>query len=108
MSVANRFDGLRKLIIGLTTRATLNGLQPDQRVLKDLGERLKTNFFVFTFDSDTPEILTQARMFAPAIGIDEDPVTGNGNGPLGAYLVHNKLFCTMETILNLPRSRVKR
>ena len=27
-------------------------------------------------------------MFAPAIGIAEDPVTGNANGPLGAYLVH--------------------
>lgn len=27
-------------------------------------------------------------MFAPAIGINEDPVTGNANGPLGAYLVH--------------------
>lgn len=26
-------------------------------------------------------------MFAPAIGINEDPVTGNGHGPLGAYLV---------------------
>jgi PhzF family phenazine biosynthesis protein len=26
-------------------------------------------------------------MFAPAIGINEDPVTGNGNGPFGAYLV---------------------
>ena len=25
-------------------------------------------------------------MFAPAIGISEDPVTGNANGPLGAYL----------------------
>jgi len=30
-------------------------------------------------------------MFAPAIGINEDPVTGNANGPLGAYLVHYKL-----------------
>nr|WP_273193438.1 PhzF family phenazine biosynthesis isomerase [Oleidesulfovibrio alaskensis] len=28
------------------------------------------------------------RMFAPAIGIDEDPVTGNANGPCGAYLSH--------------------
>ena len=25
-------------------------------------------------------------MFSPAIGISEDPVTGNANGPLGAYL----------------------
>jgi PhzF family phenazine biosynthesis protein len=30
-------------------------------------------------------------MFAPAIGINEDPVTGNANGPLGAYLVHHQL-----------------
>lgn len=83
--------GHGKLIVGLKSRVTLNGLQPDQNVLKKLGKKLKTNFFVFTFDSDTPEILTHARMFAPTIGIDEDPVTGNGNGPLGAYLVQNKL-----------------
>lgn len=30
-------------------------------------------------------------MFASAIGIKEDPVTGNGNGPLGAYLVKYEL-----------------
>lgn len=30
-------------------------------------------------------------MFAPAIGINEDPVTGNANGPLGAYLVYYNL-----------------
>ena len=31
-------------------------------------------------------------MFAPAIGIAEDPVTGNANGPLGAYFVTYGLF----------------
>lgn len=31
-------------------------------------------------------------MFAPAIGINEDPVTGNANGPLGGYLVQNNLI----------------
>lgn len=30
-------------------------------------------------------------MFAPEIGIGEDPVTGNANGPLGAYLVKHGL-----------------
>ncbi len=29
--------------------------------------------------------------FLPPIGIPEDPVTGNANGPLGAYLIHHKL-----------------
>jgi PhzF family phenazine biosynthesis protein len=44
---------------------------------------------VFTFDSDNKNILTYGRMFAPAIGITEDPVTGNANGPLGGYLIQN-------------------
>lgn len=48
-------------------------------------------YFVFTFDSDASEILTYGRMFAPAIGINEDPVTGNAHGPLGGYLIQNKI-----------------
>ncbi len=40
---------------------------------------------------ETPGTTVHSRMFAPAIGIPEDPVTGNGNGPLGAYLVHHRL-----------------
>lgn len=31
-------------------------------------------------------------MFSPAIGIVEDPVTGNANGPMGAWLVHHNLM----------------
>lgn len=38
-------------------------------------------------------------MFAPAIGIEEDPVTGNANGPLGAYLVKYKLVTTDNSML---------
>ena len=33
-------------------------------------------------------------MFAPAIGINEDPVTGNANGPLGGYLIENKIIAS--------------
>uniref|UniRef100_UPI00321ACA75 PhzF family phenazine biosynthesis protein n=1 Tax=Chryseobacterium sp. TaxID=1871047 RepID=UPI00321ACA75 len=44
------------------------------------------------FDSDDKEVLTYGRMFAPAIGIQEDPVTGNANGPLGGYLIQNKII----------------
>ena len=37
-------------------------------------------------------------MFAPAIGINEDPVTGNANGPLGGYLIQNKIINSKENI----------
>jgi len=30
-------------------------------------------------------------MFSPAIGVNEDPVTGNANCALGAYLVYHNL-----------------
>ena len=48
-------------------------------------------YYVFTLDSKEDDILIKGRMFAPAIGINEDPVTGNANGPLGAYLVYHQL-----------------
>lgn len=84
--------GHSKVMIGIHSRAKLNQLTPDLAELKRISSLIKCNgYFVFTFDSDDPGILTHGRMFAPAIGIDEDPVTGNANGPLGAYLVKNKL-----------------
>ena len=82
--------GHSKAIIGIKSRATLNSLTPDMTLLSNISRRIRSmGFFIFTLDSDIDEILTHARMFAPAIGIQEDHVTGNGNGPLGAYLVHN-------------------
>ena len=79
--------GHSKVLIGIKSRETLNRLSPDFRRLAYLSPSIGSNgYFVFTFDSDEAEILTYGRMFAPAIGIDEDPVTGNAHGPLGAYI----------------------
>ena len=84
--------GHSKVMIGIKNRKKLNDLSPDFNDLASLSKLIKCNgYFVFTFDSDTPEILTYGRMFAPAIGINEDPVTGNANGPLGGYLIQNKI-----------------
>jgi len=84
--------GHSKVMIGIHHRARLNELKPNYSQLSELSNQIKCNgYFVFTFDSDQKDILTYGRMFAPAIGIQEDPVTGNANGPLGGYLVQNKL-----------------
>jgi len=84
--------GHSKVMIGIKSRDKLNNLSLDLMQLKKISGSINCNgYFVFTFDSDTPEILTHGRMFAPAIGIDEDPVTGNANGPLGAFLVKHQL-----------------
>lgn len=84
--------GHSKVMIGIKSRAKLNELTPNFSDLADLSRQINCNgFFVFTFDSDDQKILTYGRMFAPAIGINEDPVTGNANGPLGGYLIQNKI-----------------
>ena len=85
--------GHSKVMIGIKDRNKLNELSPNFYALAKLSEQIKCNgYFVFTMDSDNPYILTYGRMFAPAIGINEDPVTGNANGPLGGYLIQNKII----------------
>ena len=84
--------GHSKVLIGIRDRKKLNDLNPDFNKLTSLSNLIKCNgYFVFSFDSDNPEILTYGRMFAPVIGVNEDPVTGNANGPLGGYLIKNKI-----------------
>ncbi len=89
--------GHSKVMVGIKSRETLNALQPDLMRLTNISKKIECNgFFMFTFDSDDSDVLTHGRMFAPAIGIPEDPVTGNANGPLGAYLVHHNILETQD------------
>ena len=79
--------GHSKVMVPLLRRARLDSIGIDDALLSGLSAEIGCNgFFAFTFDSGEPGVLTSGRMFAPAIGIREDPVTGNANGPLGAYL----------------------
>jgi len=47
------------------------------------------NILPYTEEPYEPEQDIAVRMFAPGIGIPEDPATGSGNGCLAAYLLHN-------------------
>lgn len=80
--------GHSKVLLGIKNLEQLHELQPDLTSLSRISKAIGCNgYYVFTLDEkNTP--LVHGRMFAPAIGIPEDPVTGNANGPLGAYLVH--------------------
>jgi len=93
--------GHSKVMIVIKSKAVLNTLSPDFSALKELSSRIKCNgYYVFTFDSDEPGILIHGRMFAPAVGINEDPVTGNANGPAGAYIVKYKLADINGSLFN--------
>lgn len=85
--------GHSKVIVALNDRSVLNSIEPDFLKLKHLSKVINCNgYFLFALGHKKDDYAVYGRMFAPAIGINEDPVTGNGNGPLGAYIVKNKLM----------------
>jgi PhzF family phenazine biosynthesis protein len=87
--------GHSKVLVGIREWTVLDRLQPDMARLTEISPRIRCNgYFVFALVDDPGEVLSHGRMFAPAIGIPEDPVTGNANGPLGAYLVRHQLVET--------------
>ena len=51
---------------------------------------------LFTFETERPEATVHVRMFAPALGVPEDPATGSANGTLGAYLVYHQAVTVSE------------
>jgi PhzF family phenazine biosynthesis protein len=79
--------GSTRLLIGVRGTEQLRNLKPDYNRLTTLSAQLgAAGHFVFTVNSHVPGCLTESRMFCPALGIPEDPVSGNAHGLLGAYL----------------------
>jgi len=56
-----------------------------------LGGVVPPEVFLFTREVEHPGSTVHSRMFAPGLGITEDPATGGASGPLGCYLVRHGL-----------------
>lgn len=83
--------GHSKVMIPLRPEVDIDALAPDLNALCAISKQIGCNGF-FPFQIREGKNETDGRMFSPAIGIVEDPVTGNANGPMGAWLVrHNVL-----------------
>ncbi|WP_436859398.1 PhzF family isomerase [Citrobacter tructae] len=83
--------GHSKVMIPLKPSVDIDALAPDLDALCAISARIGCNGF-FPFQIRPGKNETDGRMFSPAIGIIEDPVTGNANGPMGAWLVHHNLM----------------
>ncbi len=68
-------------------------LRPDGNALRALADAtgLKS-VIVLTTETIEPASRVHLRMFAPAWGIDEDPVTGSAQGPVAAWLAAHGLL----------------
>ena len=80
--------GLPVLIVPVRTLTAVRSIQPNASAIMDICSRFGANgIMVFTTVTVEPSATVHARMFAPSIGILEDPATGSASGALGAYLV---------------------
>jgi trans-2,3-dihydro-3-hydroxyanthranilate isomerase len=66
--------------------------------------------FIFSSEPGHDRATVYSRMFAPGLGITEDPATGVASGPLGGYLVHHKIVTpeTAGSILSLQGVKMGR
>jgi predicted PhzF superfamily epimerase YddE/YHI9 len=76
---SSRFDHL----VELESEDVVRGLRPDFTRLKALPVR----GIMVTSRASTPGFDFVSRFFGPAVGIDEDPVTGSAHWCLGPYWV---------------------
>jgi PhzF family phenazine biosynthesis protein len=80
-------SGSTRLMVGVRGPDQLKALKPDSNRLTTLSAQLgAAGYFIFTLAPQDKTCLTESRMFCPALGIAEDPVSGNAHGLLGAYL----------------------
>ena len=79
--------GSTRLLVPIADPRHLDNLSPNFDTLVSLGSELGAEgFFLFALNRDSDELWTESRMFCPALGVPEDPVSGNAHAMLAAYL----------------------
>jgi len=89
--------GTSRLLVGLRSPDLLSSVKPDFEELTRLTPHVGAEgFFVFALSPTEKGYGTESRMFCPALGIPEDPVSGNAHGMLGVYLVNQGLMTPQD------------
>ncbi|HSL23181.1 MAG TPA: PhzF family phenazine biosynthesis protein [Vicinamibacterales bacterium] len=86
--------GLPFFFLALKSRKAVDQAESDRLGIGRFFEKQKLPLravFLFTLAGGADEATAYSRMFAPGLGIAEDPATGAASGPLGCYLVKHGL-----------------
>jgi trans-2,3-dihydro-3-hydroxyanthranilate isomerase len=93
--------GMPQMMVPVRSLADVQGLDPAQLNVAALNRACRAVgtecALVFTFETERPEATVHVRMFAPILGVPEDPATGSANGALAAYLVHHRAVPITES-----------
>jgi trans-2,3-dihydro-3-hydroxyanthranilate isomerase len=86
--------GVPFLYVALTTRSAVDNVVVNPGLLDELLRATRSaahGVFVFSAEPGGSRATVYSRMFAPELGVTEDPATGIASGPLGCYLVRHRI-----------------
>jgi trans-2,3-dihydro-3-hydroxyanthranilate isomerase len=79
--------GFPFLIIQLKSLKAVQAAVPHpNEIIETLSGELSQEIVIFSTETIHDDSSVHARMFAPGVGVLEDPATGSAAGPLGAYV----------------------
>ena len=99
------------LLVPLATRRDVDDASLDRAALnafvKTVDTRLDCVFLFSPGRGRGDDVTAYSRMFAPELGLGEDPATGGASGPLGCYLVRHGVVTADQARAMLSLQGVK-
>jgi trans-2,3-dihydro-3-hydroxyanthranilate isomerase len=86
--------GVPFIYVPLSSRAAVDAAEPNLRAMRALRSAFPGGHnavLLFALEPYGSEVTVYSRVFAPGLGVAEDPATGGASGPLGCYLVTHRL-----------------
>lgn len=97
-----QYMGHDTIVVPVDGLSTLEKLDPDFTAIAKLLKKEKMEHLLpWTKETQDMGSNYHMRLFAPVVGINEDPVTGVGHARLGAYLVRHKVVKSTGGLANL-------
>ncbi len=102
--------GVRQLFVPVRSLEEVQSLQLSKQdasamnsVLDELDpvEKNVHCTMVLSLETESDESDVHTRMFAPRLGVPEDPATGSASGGLGAYLIENRIIDATPPITHI-------
>ncbi len=105
--------GVPFVFVPLKSRQAVDEASPNRAAIGELlraSQSTAHGVFLFSAEKGPDGATAYSRMFAPGLGIDEDPATGSASGPLGCYLVKYGLADAGQagTMLSLQGAKMGR
>ncbi|MFB6354282.1 MAG: PhzF family phenazine biosynthesis protein [Halobacteriales archaeon] len=104
LPLARASTGVPALVVPVDYLSALGDIAVDRDAVLELCDEVGADgVYAFTFDTLDAEATLHGRFFAPALGIEEDPVTGTASGAVAGYLRHVGAFAPMPDELRFEQ-----